>query len=454
MLALLGLAAAATFASAAPAVSSLPDAAGPVTTGVFSAVSSIQSFATPLIPSGASVASGASSVFSGGIPTRSFATSVSFASSMGNMSMPTSTQNASMSSTMMMSSASMASSTATGVAGGVGGSGGANSSSSAACSTSSFPASATSLPTAAPTGQVVQGDYSGKYRPQVHFSPPKGFMNDPNGCHRDQNGTYHLYYQYNPIQYVAGNQHWGHATSQDLYNWTNQPIAIFPPNSTTQVFSGSAVLDPNNTSGFFPNQTNGVVAVYTLNSPTLQVQEIAYSRDGGYSFTPYSGNPVLDVGSNQFRDPKVFWYQDHWVMAVSYANDYTVGIFTSQNLSSWEHQSNFTHYGLLGLAYECPNLIEVPFKDDPSKSAWVMFISINPGAPLGGSVSQYFIGDFDGKEFKPYDSAMRLSDFAKDNYAGQWFADTDSGDSISIAWCVFGLHLSSSGRAIKTELLV
>jgi beta-fructofuranosidase len=194
------------------------------------------------------------------------------------------------------------------------------------------------------------------------------------------------------------------------------------------------VLDPNNTSGFFPNTTDGVVAVYTLNTPTLQVQEVAYSTDGGYNFTPYENNPVLSVGSNQFRDPKVFWYEDHWVMAVAAANDFTIEIYTSPNLTSWTFASNFTHHGLLGLAYECPNLVQVPFQDDPSKSAWLMYISINPGAPLGGSVGQYFPGDFNGTHFVAYDSAARIADFAKDNYASQWFADTENGESISIAW--------------------
>lgn len=280
-------------------------------------------------------------------------------------------------------------------------------------------------------------------------------MNDPNGCHRDRNGTYHLYYQYNPLEYVAGNQHWGHATSDDLYHWTNQPIAIFPPNSTSQVFSGSAVLDPNNTSGFFPNTTDGVVAVYTLNTPTLQVQEVAYSTDGGYNFTPYENNPVLSVGSNQFRDPKVFWYEDHWVMAVAAANDFTIEIYTSPNLTSWTFASNFTHHGLLGLAYECPNLVQVPFQDDPSKSAWLMYISINPGAPLGGSVGQYFPGDFNGTHFVAYDSAARIADFAKDNYASQWFADTENGESISIAWASnwqYTQQVPTSAQAFRSAM--
>ncbi|OJT04982.1 Invertase [Trametes pubescens] len=166
---------------------------------------------------------------------------------------------------------------------------------------------------AVPTGTPIPGDYNGPYRPQVHFTPPQvrdsisyrihetdlarqHFMNDPNGMFLDGNGTYHLYYQYNPTATVAGNQHWGHATSRDLYHWINQPIAIFPPTSDSGVFSGSAVVDVNNTSGFFPDQDNGVVAIYTLNTPTAQVQEISYSFDGGFTFTAFAGNPVIDVG--------------------------------------------------------------------------------------------------------------------------------------------------------------
>ena len=123
----------------------------------------------------------------------------------------------------------------------------------------------------------------------------------------------------NPSGLVAGDQHWGHATSKDLYHWTNHPIAISPPNNESQVFSGSAVIDINNTSGFFPNQTNGVVAMYTLDTPSAQVQEIAYSLDGGYTFTRYSGNPVINVNSNSFRDPKVIWHAEtqRWVVVVA-----------------------------------------------------------------------------------------------------------------------------------------
>lgn len=467
LLSVVAIAAAAPDSYAAPAASSL---AAPVTTGVFSAVSAIPSFATDLsgqvasatasLLSGSNTASASSATAapsasaSGASSMQSMASSMSGSAFSPSSMMPIASGNMTMPNMTSSASASSAASTATGVAAGGGGGGGAGSNSSSSCAPTTVPASATQLPTTVPTGTVITGDYTGSYRPQVHYSPPKGFvsdsedrrswlaadsrewrqMNDPNGCHRDSNGTYHLYYQYNPLEYVAGNQHWGHATSDDLYHWTNQPIAIFPPNSTSQVFSGSAVLDPNNTSGFFPNTTDGVVAIYTLNTPTLQVQEVAYSTDGGYSFTPYENNPVLSVGSNQFRDPKVFWYQDHWVMAVAAANDFAIEIYTSPNLTSWTFASNFTHHGLLGLAYECPNLIQVPFQDDPSQSAWLMYISINPGAPLGGSVGQYFPGDFNGTHFVAYDAAARIADFAKDNYASQWFADTENGESVSIAW--------------------
>ncbi|BGP34269.1 Invertase [Rhodotorula toruloides] len=414
-------------------------------------------------------------------------------------------------------------------------------------------------PGAVPTGTPIQGDYSGQYRPQVHFTPPKGFQNDPNGLVYHPVTGWNLYYQYNPTDLVAGNQHWGHATSKDLYHWVNQPIALFPPNSTAAVFSGSAVLDPNNTSGFFPNNdasNPGVVAIYTMNTPEKQTQEIAYSTDGGMSFTPYSGNPVIDIGSNQFRDPKVIWYNDHWVMTVAHAQEMFIAIYTSQNLKEWTEVSRFTRHGFTQLQYECPGLQRVPIRRRnatsssssssssggssnssmsssssapfspvstasaslarrqastlasgassllsgassairPSSSgpmlsasmasstgsaasmmpsassmasasstvssampsstggaaggssggngssnsssqefAWVMWISINPGAPLGGSITQYFVGDFNGTHFTPFDDSVKLTDFGKDNYAGQFFYNTGD-QAVSLAW--------------------
>jgi len=294
-----------------------------------------------------------------------------------------------------------------------------------------------------PTGVPVVGDYDGQYRPQVHFSPPEYFMNDPNGMFVDDNGTWHLYYQYNPTDPVAGNQHWGHATSKDLYHWENQPIALFPPANDTFVFSGSAVTDPNNTSGFFPNQTNGVVAIYTLaqyfpTEPGPQTQAIAYSLDGGYSFIPYEGNPVIPSESTQFRDPKVVWYEDHWVMSIAYTQDFSIGIFTSPDLKEWTATSNFTHHGLIGLQYECPNMIRMPYVDEDGErqdDMWLMYISINPGAPVGGSIGQYFPGTFNGTHFEAVDAVARIADFGKDNYAGQFFYGVPEDEHpVSIAW--------------------
>ncbi|KAL9610698.1 MAG: hypothetical protein Q9167_004613 [Letrouitia subvulpina] len=300
-----------------------------------------------------------------------------------------------------------------------------------------------------PTGVPIQGDYTGALRPQVHYSPPRGFMNDPNGMFKDAAGTYHLYYQYNPTELVAGNQHWGHATSRDLYHWENQPIALFPGAEGEGIFSGSAVIDVNNTSGFFPNQTDGVVAIYTLNTEEEETQEVAYSTDGGYTFTKYAKNPVLSVNSTQFRDPKVIWHSEtqRWVMVIAYSQEFVIGFYTSPNLLDWTHASNFTRYGLLGLQYECPNLVRIPMVSDisledplnpsniASTSMYILQISINPGAPLGGSISETFPGTFNGTHFAAVDYATRINDFGKDNYAGQFFDNIPaSSPQVSIAW--------------------
>ena len=291
-----------------------------------------------------------------------------------------------------------------------------------------------------PTNKPITGNYNGPLRPQIHYSPPQGFMNDPNGCHRGADGTWHLYYQYNPVKDVAGDQHWGHATSKDLYHWENQKIAIWPYNSTTFVYSGSAVVDVNNTSGFFPNQTDGVVAMYTIANydgfPGIQDQNIAYSRDGGYTFTTYADNPVIDIGSTQFRDPQVTYHaaSGNWVMVLSHASEYKIEFYTSPNLKDWTGQSNFSHGGLLGIQYECPNLVEIPVQGS-SETMYVLYISINPGAPLGGSVGQYFPGTFNGTHFTAVDAAARIADFGKDNYAGQFFYGVPGNEpQVQVAW--------------------
>ncbi|KAG6027795.1 hypothetical protein E4U19_001797 [Claviceps sp. Clav32 group G5] len=289
----------------------------------------------------------------------------------------------------------------------------------------------------------VVGNYSGPLRPQVHFSPPKGFMNDPNGMFRDDNGTWHFYYQYNPTGLNAGNNHWGHATSQDLYHWTNQPIALFPPQHNLFVLSGSAVVDINNTSGFFPNQTNGVVAIYTLvernnGVPGAQQQAMAYSHDGGYHFTPYECNPIIPSSSKEFRDPKVIWYEDHWVMAIAYSDDFAIGIYTSPNLIDWTHASNFTGTGLLGAQWETPNLVRMPYYNqlgEREEDMWLLLIGINPGAPKSGSGAQYFLGSFNGTHFSAVDEATRLPDFGKDHYAGQYFyQQSEEDEPVFMTW--------------------
>lgn len=206
----------------------------------------------------------------------------------------------------------------------------------------------------------------------------------------------------------------------------------------------------NNTSGFFPNQKDGVVAIYTLNTPKEETQEIAYSTDGGYTFTKYSKNPVISINSTQFRDPKVLWHEEteSWAMVVSYAQEFVIGIYTSPNLKEWTHASNFSHHGLLGIQYECPNLVAIPMLKnssiesplDPSNfastgSMYVLTISINPGAPLGGSITQYFPGTFNGTHFITVDDAARIADFGKDNYAGQFFYGIPpTSPQVSIAW--------------------
>ncbi|KAG6056904.1 hypothetical protein E4U32_005461 [Claviceps aff. humidiphila group G2b] len=289
---------------------------------------------------------------------------------------------------------------------------------------------------------TVVGNYTGPLRPQIHFSPPKGFMNDPNGMFRDGNGIWHYYYQYNPAGTNPGNQHWGHATSSDLYHWTNQPPALFPKDNLF-VMSGSAVVDVNNTSGLFPNQTNGVVAIYTLielndGVSGAQQQAMAYSHDGGYHFTPFDSNPIIPSNSTQFRDPKVIWYEDHWVMAIAYSADVSIGIYTSPNLIDWTHASNFTGIGSLGVQWETPNLVRMPYynnRGERKEDMWLLLIGINPGAPKGGSGTQYFLGDFNGTHFTAVDHVARWLDFGKDHYAGQFFYQHSEDDEpVFMTW--------------------
>jgi beta-fructofuranosidase len=299
-----------------------------------------------------------------------------------------------------------------------------------------------------PTGKPIPGKYTGPLRPQIHFSPPIDFMNDPNGLFLDANGTWHLYYQYNPTGTGGGNQHWGHATSPDLFHWLNQQIALFPPQQTTYVFSGSAVVDTNNTSGFFPGQNNGVVTIFTLahynsdGSQGPETQNIAYSLDNGFTYQYFDGNPVIDSTLTDFRDPKVIRYNDHWAMVVSFVNQATIGIYTSRDLKKWTPTSNFSLPGVSGVTYECPNILKLPIRDSVggnvvSNDGYLMAVGTTSGNPSGsGSAIMYVAGSFDGMRFTPFNGAKsRFVDFGKDNYAGQFYSGIPDGhDVVSFGW--------------------
>ncbi|SCU80616.1 LAFA_0C00254g1_1 [Lachancea sp. 'fantastica'] len=301
-------------------------------------------------------------------------------------------------------------------------------------------------------------------RPLAHLTPSVGWMNDPNGLFYDnETSTYHTYFQYQPNDTVAGLPlFWGHASSDNLITWEHHDIAIEPRDDYSGAFSGSMVVDHNNTSGFFNDSTlpgQRVVAIYTEHSNVSQSQFAAYSLDGGYSFKYYEHNPVLDINSTQFRDPKVFWHDEteRWIMVLALSQEYKIQIYSSENLTSWEFQSNFSHHGVLGFQYECPGLAKIPvIHESPSNVTlhgmnsttnatahnnassvdhkWVMFLSINPGALTGGSFNEYFIGDFDGKTFTAQDAATRVLDHGKDFYAFQTYSDTPNDDLLGIAW--------------------
>lgn len=256
-------------------------------------------------------------------------------------------------------------------------------------------------------------------------------MNDPNGMvYAD--GTYHLFYQYNPQGNDWGNMSWGHATSTDLMHWKEQAVAM-TRDELGAIFSGSAVIDKDNTAGF---GANAMVAIYTSAGETgdvagKQQQSIAYSTDGGKTFTRYTGNPVIKNNDDNLRDPKVFWHADskQWVMALAKGWARGVEFYGSTNLTSWNHLSTFVVDlpGRPNFQWECPDLIQMGNK-------WVLLVSVNPGGPILGSGMMYFVGDFDGKEFKAdaLDYPLWL-DYGMDNYAGVTWSNT--GDrKIMIGW--------------------
>ncbi len=271
-------------------------------------------------------------------------------------------------------------------------------------------------------------------RPIVHFTPPENWMNDPNGLLFVE-GVYHLFYQYNPTGLTHGNICWGHATSPDLVTWTHLPIAI-PSDEKEWVYSGSAVLDAGNTAGFGPG---ALVALYTSMTGDNQSQSIAYSNDGGATWEKYPKNPVLSRNSRDFRDPKVFRYEDKWVMVAVEAPERRVLFYQSEDLKEWEYLSSFGPAGAIGGVWECPDLFPLSLED--GRTLWVLLVSMNPGGVAEGSATQYFLGTFDGVEFVPLENAgddefgpVNWIDWGRDCYAGVTFSNLPPDQRVFIAW--------------------
>ena len=258
-----------------------------------------------------------------------------------------------------------------------------------------------------------------EYRPRIHFTPAKNWMNDPNGLvwHK---GEYHLFFQHNPHGTEWGHMSWGHAVSKDLLTWEELPVAI-PEGEDGAIFSGSAVCDGDD-----------LVAIYTRHTETNQSQCIARSKDNGRTFIKYENNPVLDENKKDFRDPKVFRYKDHWIMSVAQPHDHQISFFSSPDLINWKHLSDFGPAAAQSGVWECPDLFPLQLNN---KEVWVLLVSLNPGG-LYGSGTQYFIGDFDGTTFVPRYSTdkPRWLDYGKDNYAGVTFNNEPNGKRVFIGW--------------------
>ncbi|CAC9976098.1 glycoside hydrolase family 32 protein [Flavobacterium sp. WLB] len=290
------------------------------------------------------------------------------------------------------------------------------------------------------------------YRPHFHFTPKKGWMNDPNGMFF-ANGYYHLFYQHYPDGNTWGPMHWGHAISKDLIKWEEQPIALYP-DKDKYIFSGSAVVDTQNISGLGTGKAAPIVAIYTLHDMTkekagkidVEQQDIAFSNDNGFTWQKFEeGNPVVkNPGIRDFRDPKVSWDETHkqWIMALA-AQD-RIHFYKSSNLKDWEFASEFgKNIGAHGGVWECPDFFEIKV-EGTKETKWVLIVNLNPGGPNGGSGVQYFVGDFDGKTFtmdttfaeRVNNEKAVWADYGKDNYAGVTWNNvpTLDGRRLFIGW--------------------
>ena len=286
--------------------------------------------------------------------------------------------------------------------------------------------------------QTIKKLMDEQYRPQIHFSPKAHWINDPNGMVYNK-GIYHLFFQYHPYSSLWGPMHWGHATSKDMIHWNEGPIAIYPDSIGT-IFSGSAVVDEHNTSGFGLNGKAPLVAIFTQHNMegekagtnTFQNQSLAYSNDEGKTWIKYAGNPVIkNPGIKDFRDPKVMWYapEKKWIMTLATADKVT--FYSAPDLKNWTKESEFGKAaGAHGGVWECPDLISL---DDNGKARWVLIVNINPGAPNLGSGTQYFVGEFNGKTFTTTQTDTKWLDYGPDNYAGVTWSNTGK-RKILLGW--------------------
>lgn len=289
----------------------------------------------------------------------------------------------------------------------------------------------------------AQGIYDEPWRPQFHFTPAKNFMNDPNGLVYYK-GEYHLFYQHNPQGPEWGHMSWGHATSEDMLHWRHLPLAIPEEPNRYMIYSGSAVVDWHNSSGLCANtdpiDPSCLAAIYTAAAKDSQSQHLAFSNDRGRTWSNYSANPVADLNQPDFRDPKVFWYepQKKWVMVAVFADEKEVKILDSTDLKKWKPRSTFGPLGSAKGQWECPDLFELPVDENSHAMKWVMIVNRNPGAPAGGTGTEYFVGTFDGATFTNETPAEQglWADYGKDFYATNSFSDIPSTDGrrIWIGW--------------------
>lgn len=278
--------------------------------------------------------------------------------------------------------------------------------------------------------------YKEKNRPQFHFTTRRGWINDPNGM-IFYDGEYHLFYQHNPYEREWENMSWGHAVSTDMVHWKELPTALLP-DSTGTMFSGSTIIDYNNTAGFNKGNVPAMIAFYTVDSPEKQVQSMAYSLDKGRTWTKYNKNPLIDSkakwDSKDTRDPRVMWYEPskHWVMVLNERDGHS--IYTSKNLKDWQYESHITGF------WECPDLFELPVDGDKSKTKWVMY----------GASASYMIGSFDGKKFTPESGKHYYT--TGSIYAAQTFANMPAEDPrrIQMGWG----RISHSGMPFNGMMLL